>query len=275
MRGPDASGFESRSFDAGEISMKKQRMQYFLPAALALGMATTGYAQNAETIQFADGTAVPVLLTHTVYTAKAKTGDSVTAKTMQVVYANHHMRLARGAVVMGHVVSVTRYNGAAGQAANLVLLFDQARSGSATIPVRFQVRAVASSYEAYDAEYLTVPQLQSPYTHTLIGGERTTPGSKVLTTADGDTIGYENKNGRFGALMAASAESMTCAGVAEPQSIAIFAPEACGTYGFDHVTMQQEDSGAVRLTARRHDITLFSGSAMLLQARSGNEVARR
>ncbi|HEY0308474.1 MAG TPA: hypothetical protein VGB94_09965 [Acidobacteriaceae bacterium] len=158
----------------------KTPTQYLISAALAIGIIATANAQNPQPIALADGTVVPVTLSHSIDTAKAKPRDLITARTMQLVHAGNSIDVAQGSLVTGHIVSVTPYNESAGQSASLVLRFDHIQIGTKTMPVVFSVRAVASSSETYNAEYLTVPQSQSPYTHALIGGGRTTPGSKFL-----------------------------------------------------------------------------------------------
>lgn len=82
------------------------------------------------------------------------------------------MDVARGYRVTGHIVSVpSLYSESAGHPASLVLRFDYIQVETKTIPVTFSVRAAASYYRAYDAEYLALPQSQFPNTHALIGGE--------------------------------------------------------------------------------------------------------
>ncbi len=253
----------------------KKIMKYFLPAACAVGMITVAHAQNGHPSTLADGTAVPIKLSHTINTAKAKPGDPITARTMQPVYAADHVEVPRGSLVTGHILSVTPYSEAKEQSARVALQFAHIQIGTTAVPIRLSVRAIASSYDAYNAEYLIVPQSQTPYAHAMIGGGRTTPGSSFLYSDNGDKIGYENKDGRFGALIASpaqDAEGLRCESTNTPQSLAIFSPSACGIYGFDHVTMQtlEEDSGAVQLIARQHNISLFSDSAMLLQVRESD-----
>jgi hypothetical protein len=48
-------------------------------------MIGTANARNAQPAIFTDGTAVPVTLSHSIDTAKAKPGDVITANTMQLV----------------------------------------------------------------------------------------------------------------------------------------------------------------------------------------------
>ena len=49
-------------------------------------------------------TAIPVMFTHTENAAKAKAGDVVTAKTMQVVLLPNGNQLPKGSLVIGHIV---------------------------------------------------------------------------------------------------------------------------------------------------------------------------
>ena len=58
----------------------------------------------ARAITLPGETAIPVIFTHTIDSGKAKAGDVVTAKTMQVVVLPNGEQLAKGSLVTGHVV---------------------------------------------------------------------------------------------------------------------------------------------------------------------------
>src|ERR1700679_919430 len=79
----------------------------------ALSLALLGcaaIAPAARAITLPSETAIPVVFTHTVDAKKAKAGDVVTAKTMQVVLLPNGEQLPKGTLVTGHVVEARPFN---------------------------------------------------------------------------------------------------------------------------------------------------------------------
>ena len=92
-------------------------------------------------------TTIPVVFTHTENAAKAKAGDVVTAKTMQVVVLPNGDQLPKGSMVTGHIVEVRPFKFddtpyAAQQASYLSIKIDQVGKDG-TGPVVTTVRALA------------------------------------------------------------------------------------------------------------------------------------
>ena len=78
----------------------------------------------------------------------------------------------------------------------------------------------------------------------------------MIQSEDGDTIGYNRKNGVFARLIA----SGSCSGTDTEQSIGIFSPDACGAYGFggDYLADTGRDgSGTFTLALRGHSAKLY------------------
>src|ERR1700761_1135860 len=90
-------------------------------------------------------TTLPVLFTHTISSAKAKVGDQVTAKTMQVVLLPTGEQLPKGTEVVGHIVEARSFHFddtpyAKQQPSDLAIQFDTVRN----TPIAATIRAMAN-----------------------------------------------------------------------------------------------------------------------------------
>jgi len=242
---------------------------------LALAMANLALYATAATVQLESqalpqSTAIPVRFDHSVDAQKARVGDAVTARTIQVIDLPSGREIAKGTVLVGHVVAVQPFHfdqtPYAHQKPSLLSIhFDKLQTRDAAIPVNLAVRALANTNDSKDAVY---PHSTDDTDHvgmmTLIGGTTFSPLDKRIESSDGDAIGYNRKNGVFARLIA----SGPCDGTATEQSIAIFSPDACGVYGFagDYLTDNGQDgSGTFTLAVRGHSVKLYAGSTALLQ----------
>jgi hypothetical protein len=215
-------------------------------------------------------TAIPVEFDHSIDTKKAKIGDTVTAKTIQVVVLPDGKTVSKGSEVIGHVVAVESFHFDQAPYAHqkpsmLSIHFDKLRNGDAAVPLNVSVRAIASTIDSRAAAY---PHSTDDTDHVgmmiLIGGTTFSPLDKMIQTEDGDAIGYNRRNGVFARLIS----SGSCSGTDTEQSIAIFSPDACGAYGFggDYLAESGNDgSGTFTLALRGHSVKLYAGSTALLQ----------
>src|ERR1700733_11167698 len=101
-------------------------------------------------------TTIPVIFTHTENAAKAKAGDVVTAKTMQVVLLSHGDQLPKGSLVIGHIVESRPFNFddtsyAAQQASYLSIKIDQVGNQSGSGSIVTSVRALADPISVQEA----------------------------------------------------------------------------------------------------------------------------
>ncbi len=214
-------------------------------------------------------TTIPVVFTHTENAAKAKAGDVVTAKTMQVVVLPNGDQLPKGSMVTGHIVEVrpfkfddTPYT--AQQASYLSIKIDQVGKDG-TGPVVTTVRALADPISTEEA--LTphgIDETDHPGTVTLIGGAHYSPVDKHVTYGvDDDIVAYNKKQGVFGHLLPGGAD---CPGTQTEQAVGVFSPDACGLYGFGSVHLSEDTaSGTFRLASTHRTVVLYAGSAALLQ----------
>ena len=133
---------------------------------------------------------VLVVFTHTVNAAKAKAGDVVTAKTMQVVVLPDGDQLPKGTMVTGHIVEVRPFQVRRDSIccpAGLVPLHPDRPCGEGRhSAVATSVRALADAIPTEEA--LTPHGSMSPIlpgTVTLIGGAHYSPVDKHVTAWTG------------------------------------------------------------------------------------------
>jgi hypothetical protein len=227
-----------------------------------LGCAAFVPAAPASTLP--GETAIPVVFTHTIDSGKAKAGDVVTAKTMQVVVLPNGEQLKKGSLVTGHVVEARPFKFdetpyAAQQSSYLAIQIDHV----ANEPVATSLRAMAT--------YLAVREALTPQgtdesdslgTMVMVGGAHYSPIAKRVTDGpDDDIVGYNKSQGVFARLLPGGAG---CVGTQTEQSVAIFSPDACGLYGFvgEHLSAK---NGTFRVESTHRTVTIHSGSAALLQ----------
>jgi hypothetical protein len=209
---------------------------------------------------------------------KAKNGDFVTAKTLQVIKLPDGETIAKGTVIVGHVVAaeplhVDRTPYAHQKPSFISIHFDKVQRSEGAIPVKLYLRAIAGTLDSLDAaapHYLD--ETDRSGTVTLIGGTEFAPFDKVIHSVDGDAIGYNRKDGVFAKLTSAGYSAMGmsfhCESTDQEQSVAIFSPGACGVYGLGGAYLPesgQDGSGTFTLAARGRSIKVYAGSTALLQ----------
>jgi hypothetical protein len=215
-------------------------------------------------------TAIPVVFTHTENAAKAKAGDVVTAKTMQVVLLPNGNQLPKGSLVIGHIVEARPFkfddtDYAVQQASYLSIKIDQVVDKSGPTPVVASVRAMADPVSTQEARSAHgIDETDYLGTVTLIGGAHYSPIDRHVTYGlDDDVVAYNKKQGVFAHLLPGGA---SCPGTQTEQSVGVFSPDACGLYGFGSVHLSEDSAaGSFRLVSTHHTVVLYAGSAALLQ----------
>src|SRR5580698_10416476 len=252
-------------------------------ATLVLGIANFAVFASAATVPaqsqvLPQSTAIPVRFEHSIDTKDAKVGDTVTAKTMQVIVLPDGKSIAKGTVLAGHVAAVQAFSFdqtpyAHQQPSMLSIHFGRLQARNQSLPVNLSVRALASVNDSVDASYgHSVDNQDSVGMMTFIGGMTFSPLQKIISDENGDAIAYNRRGGLFARLIPSGTStaggSVHCEGTDSEQSIAIFSPDACGVYGFagDYLTATGQDgSGTFTLATRGHSIKLYAGSTALLQ----------
>ena len=240
-------------------------------AAALLGALLLGPAASASQTELPAGrllpagTLLPVTLNRGLSARKLRAGQIIPMRLMQSVPGT---RIHRGAKVLATVVRVGTLPGGEAQ---LTLRFDSIESHGQKIPIRANLRALASPLEVEEAK---IPEEMSsrgltPETWDTqqIGGDQVYRGGGPVTE-DGHKVG---KPGAYGAVdMPQAAAGMKCRGTlgpSHPQAMWLFSADACGVYGYPHVVIRQagRSSGTVVLASTRGKLNLGGGSALLLR----------
>ncbi len=259
--------------------MRVNRFSYARVIALIAGALSIGISGKlCQAMVLPASTAIPVEFTRTLDAGKAKPGDVVVAKTMQIVLLPNGQVLPKGALVMGHVVASRpfTYNPApyaVQQPSYLSIHFDKIIAKSVEAPLNVYVRALADTFESSDASYPHRLGDSDSGLGTMdqIGGDHYSPIGKRLLTSEDDVVGYVRKHGVFARLISNEymdpCTSFHCDGTTQEESVAIFSPSACGLYGFDSTYIRDDGlkSGNFRLESRHHTVKLYAGSAALLK----------
>jgi hypothetical protein len=245
---------------------------YLLPF-LVIAVVMSPPVSGSTTIVIPEQTAIPIIFSHTIDSRKAKRGDAVTAKTLQVVELRSGREIPKNSIVLGHVVEVQSPR-KKGSSSRLSIQFESITAKNETIPIRVSVRALASRNDSYDATTPTGPVGADVLeTTTLIGGDYLYVSDKHLYSPGGGVIGENRKNGLFGRLRPAEYHgrhtNVLCGGTDTVQSLAIYSASACGLYGFSDTYMTEagdEDlSGTFTLECSNAFVRIDGLSTALLQ----------
>jgi len=179
--------------------------------------------------------------------------------------------IKRRAQVVGHIVSLAP---ATSGHARLEIAFDAIQSHGQTIPIKTNLRALASFLEVQEAEDPEeiasrgiTPEVA---TTTQIGGEQVYRGGGPVT--EGDTVvGKPTPWGILG--LPRTQPGMPCRGAVDhndqSQAFWLFSTDACGIYGFSSLKIEHagrtDPAGTVVLASNQDKLSLGSGTAMLLR----------
>ena len=240
---------------------------------LLIVLTMTCSAQNQAPIP--QDTILPVRLNNSISSKTAKPGQAFTARVMQDVPMPDRQRLRAGARVTGHVVSVEAPADAS-SGARISLKIDSLVVKDHTFSIRANLRAIASPMEVEDAG---VP---------VIGGDRGTPPSAYTTIQIGGDVvyrggGHVERHGMIvgepvsdGVLVQVSANPeggcrSDADGSGRPQALWVFSSDACGVYGYGHVSIvdagRANSDATIILGSDKGQFEIRGGSGMLLRVR--------
>ena len=241
------------------------RCNWLCAALLCLPLGIV--AQNAPPA----GTIIPISLDTSLNAAKIHSGQMIRATVMQDVPGT---AIHRRAKVEGRVIKVGATTN--GQM-KMVIRFDAVKIDGQMVPIRTDLRAMASFMEVEEAK---VPEEMSsrgmtPETWTTqqIGGDQVYRGGGPV--ADGlTTVGEVTP---WGALDVPRAQpGQPCRGEvgdnAQPQAMWLFSSDVCGVYGFSNIDIKHagrsDPAGTIVLTSTNGKLNLGSGTGMLLRVTS-------
>jgi hypothetical protein len=178
------------------------------------------------------GTAIPVRFVRSVDAKRARCGDRVIAKTLQIVFLPGGQRLPKGTLLVGHVVDAQPYHFdpepyAHQKASSISIHFDLIVNGDLNLPVNLSVRALANTFES---QWAPRPhyhdETDGAGTMILIGGAEFSPFDQTVRDDSGDVIAYNRKGSLFARLLPSddpvSKTRPNCSSTSTEQSVAIF-----------------------------------------------------
>jgi hypothetical protein len=246
-----------------EGNMITQRLLIF---AAILGLLAPGaFAQNVPV-----GTVVPIMLTMTLDSSKARPGDRVTGKIMEDVPLPTGERIPEGSKVFGHVAEVQTQNG--DSPALLSLQFDKIVFHGHEVAVRTNVRALASMMAVSEAQ---VPLFEPD----------TTPKSAVMLAPVGGEAAFrpDNPEKSRGFVRFSGDLAPGCGGRIDRDggtgALWVFSPYACGVYGFGKGLIivsdgSAEPAGSIVLASQKV-VSVHAGSGWLLRVESKSAESER
>lgn len=239
-----------------------------LAAMFALIFVTSVCSQ-----QIPAGTVLPVMASRTLSSAKSKPGDRITGKLMQDVVLPSGEKIRAGARVEGQVLRALEP--AAPIGALLVVRFDRLIADGKEYPISVSLRALASMQDVFEAQ-LPVSTFDeygtsvSDWTTVQVGGAAVYLGDGTVR----DAMEIVGKAPGWGIVTAKlmPAPKRGCAanpvGGEREQSLWVFSPWACGTYGFENLSIAHHGNtdpvGTIELSGARA-VHVRGGSGWLLR----------
>ena len=238
---------------------------------LGIAFAATITAQTKIPV----GTVIPVELKSALNAGKVHPGQAITAIVAQDVPLDNGMKIKAGSRVMGEVVEATP---ATSGAQTLAFRFDKIEVNGQMMPVRMNLRAIASPLEVDSAQTdlsATDRGSDPPWSQTVnqIGGNDSAYREEGKLYNGDELIGKAVYAGNWGVLapVAASLDG-TCRGAVagnnSPQALWVFAHDACGVYGYTARIVhagRSDPQGRIELASTEGALKLRPGSALLLR----------
>jgi len=213
------------------------------------------------------GTVVPVMLTATIESAKAHPGQPITGKVMERVPLPDGKEIPQGAKVLAHVDNVMPAQGKS--PSWIAIEFDDIVIHGQQIPVKANVRALASMMAIYDAQ---VPFFEPD----------STPSSAVMFAPVGGDPAFrpDNPEKSYKKVVTFDGELPPgCGGRLDRESSAgalwVFSPYACGVYGYGKGLAIVKDGSEAPvgniIVGSQKNFELRAGSGLLLRVESQTE----
>jgi hypothetical protein len=240
----------------------------FVLTAFLVFLFFSGLAQQ----QLPPGTVLPVMAGKSLDSLKAKPGEPITGRLMQDVVLASGERIRAGAKLAGQVVESSP-NSSTGQV-RLLVRFDHLITGGKQYSITTSLRSLASMQDVFNAQLPTGSFDEfgtsiSDWTTVQVGGAAVYLGD--ATVRDGmNVIGQAPGYGITRAKLIAAPKRGCVATLGEStdeQSLWVFSPWACGTYGFEDLAITHHGTtppvGVIELTAPRA-FRILGGSGWLL-----------
>lgn len=190
-------------------------------------------------------TTFPIEFMNNVAARNARPGDTVVARTMQLVRLDDGAIVPKGTRITGHILAAnpfvydkTPY--AVQKPSVLSMRFDSIEIERQAVPLDVTVRAMADPITSGDARTPINHDIDPSGATVQIGGDQRYPWNAPVTNEDGDVVAYSRKSGVYAHLIA----SGNCDGSSVEVSVGIYSASACGLYGFDRTSAEEMGSAA-------------------------------
>ncbi len=243
----------------------------WLPIAL---LTCVSVASGQETIPA--GTIIPVMLNTPLSSNKTKPGPAISARVMQDVPLPNGRKIKEGTKVIGHPMDMRPATNSAG--ASIALAFDRVFTSKAGVPVKTDLRAMASMVDVEDAMIpafgMGESMSWSARTTTQVGGDLVYWGGGPVVSRFGPVGKPLDGGANSGVLVkVTAAPGSPCRGEIDDnhnvQALWVFSSDACGVYGLREVTIahagRDEPVGVIQLSSKSGEVKVPSGTGMLLR----------
>ena len=219
------------------------------------------------------GTILPIMSRTTIDSSRSKVGDKIKGKLMQDVVLPSGEMIRAGAKIEGRVLESSGPTASAG--AGVAVRFDRLIVRGKQFPITVSLRALASMEDVFDAqlpvgtfdEYGTS---SSDWTTVQVGGAAVYRGDGTVRSAM-EVVGRATDYGAVTAkLMPAPKRGCpaSSANDVREQSLWIFSPWACGTYGSEDLQLAHHGTtspvGTIVFSGPR-SVRVMGGSGWLLR----------
>ena len=219
------------------------------------------------------GTVLPIMSNGTLDSRKSKPGEKLTGRLMQDVVLPSGVLVRSGAKIEGQILESSQPAGPTG--ARLILRFERLVSGGKQFSINVSLLALASMQDVFEAQ-LPVSNFDeygtssSDWTTVQVGGAAVYRGDGTVRSAM-DVVGHATDYGAVTAKLVPAPKLGCPATPAESdreQSLWVFSPWACGTYGFDALAFAHHGAtdplGTIVLSASK-SVRVRGGSGWLLR----------
>jgi hypothetical protein len=252
------------------------RSQIVLAALCATAFTSQpASAQGQQQKPLPAGTAIPIRFTRDLTAHRIKPGEPVRAVTTEEIQLPEGRRIPAGSVVLGEVVEAKAFHFdsapyAHQQPSTLAIRFERVETPAGSLPLNVTTRALASPGAVRSVDHVQETDGLGPETEArLIGGPVYSTLEPRIVAANGDAIAYRKAQGVVARLAASSdpQTALVCNAGESEQAVGVFAPTACGAYGFDGAALAGGEQASLTLEETGHTARIGAGSLALLEAR--------
>lgn len=249
------------------------------PSAFVHSDVSDDKSDAQKSLAIPPGTILPIHLNSTISSAKSKPGQVIAGRIMQDVPLAPGARVREGSKVVGHIVEVNPAT--TGVPARISFQFDKLISSHQTISITTNLRAIAG--------FMEVREAQTPFgagesndnqwlTTVQVGGDVAYgEGGPVTTGENANVVVGKLINGGLLGIVRAK-EGTECRGAIDgndnPQALWVFSSDACGVYGFEHISIahagRTDPVGLIVLTSDKGSLKIAAGAGLLLRVNAGS-----